>query len=626
MNRPLHTWIAFTACLAVVLIAMGWISTAVLRLERTDAQSRRQAEQEENVRLALWRLDSALSPVIAEESVQPWYAYQSYYLHGKTPTPAKKGDIPVFATIPSPLLIQRSPHIRLHFQIDDAGELTSPQVIAAAKAPVTQAELQTSADRTACAERLAQLRTFVTRQALAEKLPDTQNEVQYASNPGNVDNGNEQNPSLANAPPGNDLAQNGSRVQKMVGDSQGEEANQKARSQNEYQMRSQLYQVQKTQQYNSWSNSNAPENTFIKPSMDTKDGYFKVGIMTPLWIGPALVLARRVHVGRYEYIQGCWLDWPELQGWLRTQVADLLPNATFEAASSGPGDRPANLLAALPVRVVAGPLTVDDPSPLFSPLRISLIVAWLCVLLAAGAVGALLMGAMSLSERRGAFVSAVTHELRTPLTTFRLYTEMLSEQMVPDEATRRKYVDTLRIEADRLSHLVENVLAYAQLERGRMGGRMEDTTWQNVLATFTTRLSERAAQAGMTVVVDAGSAPVAIRTDPSAVEQILFNMVDNACKYASNSGDKTIHLEVLSDSARGRLRIRDHGPGFSTIERQSLFQPFSKSARQAAHSAPGVGLGLALSRRLARQMGGELSLDTNVADGACFILTLPAPR
>ena len=69
--------------------------------------------------------------------------------------------------------------------------------------------------------------------------------------------------------------------------------------------------------------------------------------------------------------------------------------------------------------------------------------------------------------------------------------------------------------------------------------------------------------------------------------------------------------------------MRDHGPGLPPRAIRRLFRPFSKSAHDAAHSAPGVGLGLALSRRLARALGGDLRLDENGPHGACFVLTLP---
>jgi signal transduction histidine kinase len=124
-----------------------------------------------------------------------------------------------------------------------------------------------------------------------------------------------------------------------------------------------------------------------------------------------------------------------------------------------------------------------------------------------------------------------------------------------------------------------------------------------------------------------------VKCDPSAVEQILFNLVDNACKYAANgspaaNANECELLLSVSQAAgganRGRveLRLADHGPGISREERRRIFQPFRKSAQDAAHSAPGVGLGLSLSRRLARDMNGELEYEPR-PDGACFVLTLP---
>ena len=109
----------------------------------------------------------------------------------------------------------------------------------------------------------------------------------------------------------------------------------------------------------------------------------------------------------------------------------------------------------------------------------------------------------------------------------------------------------------------------------------------------------------------------------SAVEQVLFNLVDNACKYAGAAADKRIHLGVASHGRLAAISVADHGPGLSAAVRRRLFRSFSKSAEEAAASAPGIGLGLALSRRLARDMGGDLRLDENAASGAKFVLTLP---
>ncbi|MCD6404350.1 MAG: HAMP domain-containing histidine kinase, partial [Planctomycetes bacterium] len=260
-----------------------------------------------------------------------------------------------------------------------------------------------------------------------------------------------------------------------------------------------------------------------------------------------------------------------------------------------------------------------------SPEILSLVVAWGCVLVAAAAVGVLLWGAVSLGQRRGTFVSAVTHELRTPLTTFRMYTEMLAEDMVPDDKKRRRYIETLQAEAKRLSHLVENVLSYSRLENSRATAATETIVLRDFLRGVEERLGERERQAGMTLVVeepDAGG--LCAEGDSSAVLQILFNLVDNACKYASRTTDRRIHIELGRAGGFAVIKVRDHGPGIARKNARRFFRPFCKSAREAADSAPGVGLGLAISRRLARRMGGDLRLDRDSREGASFILMLPA--
>jgi signal transduction histidine kinase len=206
-----------------------------------------------------------------------------------------------------------------------------------------------------------------------------------------------------------------------------------------------------------------------------------------------------------------------------------------------------------------------------------------------------------------------------------MYAEMLAEGMVPDEQKRREYLNTLRAESIRLTHLVENVLAYARLERGRTDRRLESVGLEDLLQVFQDRLAGRAEQVGMKlcVAMPAEVSAETVRANISAVEQILFNLVDNACKYASSADDKRIDLECHVDDGMAILSVRDHGPGLSPGARRRLFRSFSKSAQEAAHSAPGIGLGLALSRRLARDMGGDLLYDYHIADGACFVLKLP---
>ncbi len=330
-------------------------------------------------------------------------------------------------------------------------------------------------------------------------------------------------------------------------------------------------------------------------------------------------------------VEGAWLDWPEIEAWLLSRVSDLLPGARLMPAESGGGPaltaNGSRRLAFLPVALIPGPLEIGERAA-WSPLRVSLGAAWASALVGAAALALLLRGTLKLSERRGAFVSAVTHELRTPLTTFRLYTEMLSSGMVADESRRQSYIDTLRKESERLAHLVENVLGYSRIERGRAASRVEETTPADLVARMADRLRERLAQGNLTLTIDIDEAVAGrvFRADTTAVEQVLFNLVDNATKYGrptTAGGDGgTVTLSV-APHGRNRLafRVADPGPGLPPGALKRLFQPFSKSAHEAAESQPGVGLGLALCRRLAREeLGGDLVLERNGPGGTVFRL------
>ncbi|HEV3023328.1 MAG TPA: HAMP domain-containing sensor histidine kinase, partial [Pirellulales bacterium] len=348
------------------------------------------------------------------------------------------------------------------------------------------------------------------------------------------------------------------------------------------------------------------------------------GVMTPLVLDGHLLLARRTSLGERECLQICWLDRPAIESWLTGLIGDLLPQARLELIPTNGEEQFPRRLAALPLVLVPGelPTFVVDVR---SPLRWSLLVAWACVGVAAAAVAVLLAGVVSLSERRAAFVSAVTHELRTPLTTLRMYAEMLAEGMVPGEADRRAYLDTLRAEAERLGHLVENVLTYARLERGRGIAPRETVSVGGLLDRAQSRLAERCRQADMALAteVDDDVRRRLLHTDPASIEQIFFNLVDNACKYARDAADRRIHLSAALGADGVQFRVADHGRGLSEQARRRLFRPFSKSAEDAAGGAPGVGLGLSLCRRLARQSGGTFELDRSSDKGACFVLSVP---
>ena len=277
-------------------------------------------------------------------------------------------------------------------------------------------------------------------------------------------------------------------------------------------------------------------------------------------------------------------------------------------------------LVGIPARLLLGSIpTPVHPSGL---ARVGIAVTWgagLAALLAA-ALG--LRSAVAYADRRARFASTVTHELRTPLTTFRLYSDMLARGMVPEDR-RPEYYATLEHEAARLSGLVENVLAYARLEEGRAGLRRDATDVDALCAAVMPDLEARVAAAGsqLEAAVDADpETPLA--TDTEAVGQVLFILVDNACKYGITSGPPTVTLHVARTGDRLELAVRDSGPRVPAEVEEAIFEAFDRGGRDESDPSPGVGLGLALARGLAEDLGGGLSLEPSAA-GATFVLHLP---
>ncbi|MBL7649464.1 MAG: HAMP domain-containing histidine kinase [Candidatus Hydrogenedentes bacterium] len=590
MKGPTLYGTLFGACLVLGGIATIWLGTTVLRLDREQRAYQEAAALEENARLALWRMDSALGPFIAAESMRPSEQYSAFYRAAQVIDPVSNDLTKQQIELPSPLMTFNSPFIDLHFEAAEDGTITSPQVPDRERQQLATTNFLSPPALTQASETLDKLRARIQWPVL---LSQVQRKGAESTMPSPA------SPTVSE--PLDMLAQSNA---------------------SELQARTSQALVQ--------SNA-APTKVFrnsMAPESESDDGSRQEGPMIPLWHGEDLLLVRTVRTEDGVMIQGCLLNWPALQQWLLGLTADLLPGASLVAeGASTPvtGESPGRQLAALPVLLVPGPLPAGRAT-YTSSLQIYLLLAVGGIVLATIAVSALLWGALSLSERRGRFVSAVTHELRTPLTTFRLYTEMLATGRVRDEAKRQAYVETLHAEAGRLSHLVDNVLAYARLDRGRVDDRLVETDVSEMLLELLPRLQQRAEQGGMTLTLEGADTVAQVRADPASVEQILFNLVDNACKYAVSATDRRIHIELFAEARVAGIRVRDHGPGIPDRHARRVFRPFTKSVHEAARTAPGVGLGLGLSRRLARAQRGTLLLERGTGGGASFVLRLPMAR
>ena len=201
---------------------------------------------------------------------------------------------------------------------------------------------------------------------------------------------------------------------------------------------------------------------------------------------------------------------------------------------------------------------------------------------------------------------------------------MLRDGLVQSEQKKHQYLDTLNKEAKRLSHLVENVLAYSQIERGKV--TLTDCALSELLPPIIDRLQSRIAQTQAHLTVSNECPPsTVLRTDPTAVEQILFNLLDNACKYALDEHpSQEISLSINLQQKYITFTLQDQGPGIHRRDLSRLFEPFHKSSETAAHTRkPGVGLGLSIAKKQAQILKGSLTLLPSKSQGARFRLQLP---
>jgi signal transduction histidine kinase len=339
----------------------------------------------------------------------------------------------------------------------------------------------------------------------------------------------------------------------------------------------------------------------------------------PLWFEGSLFLLRK-GMAPSRFAQGILTDHKALEKILLNEITALLPAANLSQPSAETDD--SLVLASFPFHLTPGSIAMA-PEKLPKSIFRSLLAGWVAAILAVGVAFFLVANIMQLSERRASFVSAVTHELRTPLTTFRLYSDILQNDAVSPEK-RPAYLNTLSREADRLSHLVENVLAFSKIERGSARSSISEHDVETLLESMRERFEARLAAAHLRLEMNIES-PLRCSLDSNALEHILFNLIDNAAKYAAGSEPPLVTIGISNPSKRLEISVSDHGPGISNEECQKIFRPFHKSAKQAAESQPGVGLGLALSNRLARSMGGKLVCGnrTDGQSGAVFVLTLP---
>jgi signal transduction histidine kinase len=236
---------------------------------------------------------------------------------------------------------------------------------------------------------------------------------------------------------------------------------------------------------------------------------------------------------------------------------------------------------------------------------------------------------VKLAENKDEFISAVSHELRTPLTSIRMYAEMLEKNWVKSADKLAGYYRTMRQESERLSRLVENVLDFARLQKGRKRYTFDLGDINVCVAGVVEMMRPYAEQHGFSIRTQLGPAgPTAF--DKDAVTQIVVNLIDNAVKYAAGAADPTIAVRTRPDAGFTVLEVEDHGPGIPHRQRQRVFEPFYRAGHETSGREPdrarpattGTGLGLTLVQRFAEAHGGYVEIHSAEPTGALLRVAL----
>lgn len=233
---------------------------------------------------------------------------------------------------------------------------------------------------------------------------------------------------------------------------------------------------------------------------------------------------------------------------------------------------------------------------------------------------------VSLERIRRDFVSNVSHELRTPLAAIKLMIETMLDHQ-DDADARAQFMPRVAAEVDRIVQLVEDLLAMARSESGRLIMRREHFDLTDVAASVVDTFSQRAASGGVDLDLEAPE-PIFVDADRDRMTQVAVNLVDNALRHTPAAGIVTV--EVARDGAWALLRVRDTGVGIAYADLAHIFDRFYVADRSRSRGQSGTGLGLSIARNLAEAHGGTLSVESVLGRGSTFTCRLPragvAPR
>jgi len=220
------------------------------------------------------------------------------------------------------------------------------------------------------------------------------------------------------------------------------------------------------------------------------------------------------------------------------------------------------------------------------------------------------------------FLAAMSHELRTPLNAIGGYVELLNLGIGgPTTAEQKEYLVRIRKSQQHLLGIISDLLNFSRIEAGHLHYEVGPVALGSVIDAVTPMVEPAAAAKKIHVEAKPLTTQCVALGDRARIDQILLNLLSNAIKYTAAGG--TITVKCAASGKTASISVKDTGRGVPKEQLESIFEPFVQLGRSLSSAHEGMGLGLSISRDLARAMGGDLRVSSKVGVGSTFTLTLP---
>jgi signal transduction histidine kinase len=228
------------------------------------------------------------------------------------------------------------------------------------------------------------------------------------------------------------------------------------------------------------------------------------------------------------------------------------------------------------------------------------------------------------TEAKSRFLANMSHELRNPLNSVLGFAELLSTQEIGGLSEKQlRYVTHIQTSGHLLLSLVNDVLDLSKVVSGQMVVNLEPIVIDTAIDICLTQMEPQAADRGITLAKSGDPGLVAV-ADRQRLIQVLLNLLSNAIKFTPVQGSVTVDRTLSSGQIQ--VAVRDTGIGIPADKLDYVFDEFAQIESSQTDTAPGTGLGLPLSRRLAELMGGGIQVSSVVGRGSTFTLNLPADK